>query len=453
MKRSTLIVCLIALVAIMAALSVATASMLTKLLRGETFPRHYPGMDATFTRTYDPATNPKLTNEPWGKDVYLNLGDSLIAECTFRTGDSRGRAGQVCLSAPGGKMLPIEPVITKDSQGRSVKPRDHGGMNLLTTFPPDQKHISFGVKFGAGYPSGWYHIFVQNFEGNKTQGYGDIVIPVYVAQDFDTVKEALKDEPEETLRKYGLRKKLLVEKISSAWTGRVVLSDGARLNGVRLPRCPRVGEAIGILDGYIVVGGGVVQAVNDGNISVKMGSQVLRGYERRITQLTAKLAYWSPLRGVKHNLTSEEERWVSTFPEYAGKDGRNRYRAAVRELLELGVIHVGEKLSSTHYWLGEQLATQPQGVWQIVDAPVEFTENVRVFIDRAYGGGTAAIVTVDLVRLGISKPGLMSMGVIWNLNPTRVNTASESNSAAAAAARGEGGDATNHTDIDIGVQQ
>lgn len=415
MKRSTLAVLILVAVATMAI--VAQASWLSKLVRGEQYVMNYPGYLVQATRHYDPSTSPKLLHEPYSKDVYVLRGDKIVWEITFLTGDAEGRPGQVSLSIPYGTQPDDEPSKDNDAD-EATKPRDHGGMVLLKTWPKDTKHISFVVDT-ALYPSGSYNLLLETFPRSKRQGHGEIAIPFYVAPAFREVKEALKDEPDETLRKYGLRRKVLVDRRSTVWTGDIGMSDNGTLTGVRLPRAPRVGEAIVLVDGYKVVGGGVIQSVNTGRVSIDMVSQVLRGYENRVSGLTAKLAFFSPVRGVKRALTAEEEEWVRTFPEYAGKDRRNRYRAAVRELLELGVIHVGEKLTSNHYWLGEQLATQPQGVWVPVDIPAEIAEEIHVSIDRAYGNGERAIELKDLVRLGISKPGLVSAGVIWLLNPIR----------------------------------
>ena len=423
MKRSTLMLSFLIAMVILSTSYVAEASWvshgvneLDKLVRGETYVMQYPGMLVQVTE-YLPAgtTLPALNVRPHPEQAYVLRGVVCEVRITFLTGDYEGRPGQVIFSGAPDGIVVDNPCI--------AGARDYGGMALVTTFPKDTKQIRF-VWHTANYEPGAYTFLVEAFPRSKRQMYSETAIPVFLAASFDEVQPSLQNADDETLKRYGLRwlSEVLESRQTPAWTGDVYLTDGARLHSVSLPRTPEVGMAIAIVDGYTVVGGGIVKSVNETACSTEMSSQVLRGYESRIGELTAKLAYFSPVRGKMRALTAEEERWVQGFPNIVGGNPKNRLRDAVRELIAMDVCHIGPRQPSPHYWALMQAVTVNKGVWIPVDIQQEVAERISVI-----GWDYTSRPVLDLKELAretVRRPGIFS--VVWQLNPIRnTNTQSQ----------------------------
>jgi len=387
-----------------------------------------------------PGANPALSKRPHPQDAYYLKGVMVEFSITFLTGDYEGRPGQVLFSGDVGGFT-VDNLCLSDA-------RDSGGMNLLTTFPKETKRIRF-VWNTEGYETGSYTFLVENFPRSKRQQYSEVPIPMFLAASKADVSQALQNADNETLKRHGLRRlsQVIQARKTSAWAGDINLSDGAVLRSVALPRTPEVGMAIAIVSGSTVVGGGIVSSVNGASCSIDMTSWILRGYESRLGELTAKLAFWSPVRGQMRPLSAEEERWVQGFPDIVGNNPKNRLRDAVGQLVAMDVCHVGDpRQPSVHYWALMQAVTVAKGVWIPVDIQQEVAEQVSV-IDWDYTGAPV-LAAKDLEKLQASRPGILS--VIWNLNPTRNtnNNGSESNSAAASSAT-----ATNKTTVGVDVDQ
>lgn len=426
MKRScTLIVSLLALITIFM-MGSANASQLSEKLVGGIYTRNTPGSVTQVTHMIDPGqAKHGLDARPQEVNSFYLQSGLYVFDITFRTGDDEGREGDVLISKTVNlddqsiyQDNPVEKEITvkmADGKDRKIRVRDHGGMELLKVFPKNTLHVSF-VLDPKQYARGSYAILVRMFERGRRQPHGDVTIPVFIAGTFEEVKESLKNADNETLKRFGLKRYSEVRKLTrKPWTGNVVLRDGGKIRGARFAVQPQVGMAITATTPGLVIDGGVITSVDGNVVRLDMGSGYISKYAKNVSSLTFKLATWSPVRGVKRQLTSKEVAWVNTFPE---RTGRDRYRDAVRELLELGVIHKGDKLSSNHYWLGEQLATQPQGVWIPVDTPQEVCETISV-IDYDYSGSPVLSLN-EIAREVVQRPGILSLGINWALNPIRV---------------------------------
>lgn len=330
MKRSTLIVyLLVAMVATMAAINAAQASAvshglgeLDKLVRGETWTTNYPGFVLQVTEYNLQGAQPGLDKRPHPDGAHYLKGVMVEFAITFLTGDYEGRPGQVMFSGEVAGFT-VDNYTTDGAH-------DFGGMNLLTTFPKDTKRIRFFWNT-AGYETGSYTFLVENFPRSKRQQYSEVPIPVFLAGTKEEVSAALANADNETLKRYGLRRlsQVVQARKTPAWTGDINLSDGAVLRTVVLPRTPEVGMAIAIIDGYTVVGGGIVKSVNGGSCSIDMTSQTLRGYESRIGELTAKLAYRSE---VEYEVQFKAE--ASGVPDQV--DGSVGHRVPGRKYMTLG---------------------------------------------------------------------------------------------------------------------
>lgn len=415
MKRRTLIVCLIALVAIiLVGLVPAQASLAKDILWGKSRVYVYPGGILRVTGYLPPevAGNPVLAIRYKQADAPVYAGTRLRFDWISSDNTALGRRMGLLVSDPS--------AVVPWQRGMRTEKYEFGGLRLVDEYYGKYGSTSIDT---TGMEPGPIFAYLAVWQKGKYHRYGEIIADLEIAPPLQEVIPAMKDADDETLKQWGLVATKTLEEVvgqrdQMPATFDLHLAGGGVLRGVRVKGRPEAGRTLGICNKTSLIQVCPVTQVEGNQIYTSTNSAFMTGQDVHALRVA-----WVVKVRVHHlkgarQLTAQQERNLTTFP--------SELQPAMREMAtsEPPVKHLLEpyrKGQARQLWADYQLYTMGLATWTKApyDEYVPETRMKEVRVITLAPSGLPIVQVKEASRETVTQPGIFR--IVWQLNPIRNN--------------------------------
>lgn len=407
--RRTLSITVVTIIAILAVIP-AQASWVSEMLWG----RHREYTTAGITYAVDekiPArwsSDSVLSTRYWKEGAPVFSGTVLRIGVLLNTGTADGRKFAICVSDPN--------CVVGDLSGRenfdyNMKKDSLGGLRILGTFGGKYGVVDYDT---TSVEPGTIFLYTYALKGRKYEKFSEQAIMIPIAPPLEEVLPAMRNEPEEVLRQWGLESYPTLEEVvgsvdSTPSRFNVYFADGGKLSDVDIAGKPSIGRYLGVFTSGELTGVARVDSIEGETIRSNSKSQFLTSLTGRESQLrvawVVKVRVYTE-KVVNRSMTPEQyKNWMS-FPDSSDPNSSVfGLRNAVREMYDAGMVHLNEpykKNTSLHYWQMYQ-GRVPEYTWSKAPEQEAYVPCAKMREVRCVRLAPGGIPVIKLNEAKISK--------------------------------------------------